>query len=618
MNSIIIKFEQMKLIFSVLLFSFHLSFAQGDYVAVITDPQIGPQSNAMNLIEVVADINDQLNIAHVVILGNITANGKFDEFIWAQEILDELTAPYFVVGGEKDYFLSEGKGSEISLLWGDDKNFMLDQNYSMICLNTLLPNYPYKKYIDIETLSLLRNKLSSISLNRVITFSYASLNAAENSYNFFELTLNKKVFSFVGKEDKSVKVKSMYEGLYLNRKDGWGYLLISTNKDSINITKILSEEIKKKTKPEIFNTFFAKPLIIESSKRTGFTSPGSKLWSVNTNKSKRTSSIYNSDKIYNVFKDGSVICLDNSGVEQWRFETNEKILIPPLIENDLLVLASDDGDIITLNSNTGNPHQVIGIGERISSGISVIEISEGENITKAVIVGTVYGNIYCYDLLTLDPLWTQQLNFGGSEISVVSSIVHSDNKIFLFDNQGTLYCFSAANGMLIWNLESSKGGWRASVKALVSPKANEKNIYLIDTAGNLFCVDALLGTVKWNIKNISANGLIRLNNKHELVLPTKNNKVLIVSPKLGKVVSEIELPFETKDEAITDLLIIGDKIIVGFSDGWVYKIQAKQKAVKFFRGGSAPIVSLTDIEGNCLITDYDGKFTFLNISSNKK
>jgi outer membrane protein assembly factor BamB len=603
----------MKPFFLVLLFSLHLSFAQGSYVAVITDPQIGPQSNAMNLIGVVEDISKRQNIAHVVVLGNITANGKYDEFIWAQEILDELTVPYSVVGGEKDYFLSEGKGSEISLLWGDDKNIFNDKNFSFICLNTFLPDFPSKKYIDVETISWLEDNLSDLKISRLLTFSFLPIRIAENSQKFFEMNLNKKVFSFVGRDDKPGKDKSMFEGLYLNRKDGWGYLLVSTNKDSIHIKKILSEEIKKKAKPEIIKTSFTKPLLVESNKSIGFISPGSKLWSVNINKSKRTSSVYNSDKIYNVFKDGSAICLDNSGVEQWRFETNEKILNPPIIENDLLVLASDDGDIITLNSNTGNPHQIIGIGERISSGISVIDIEERGNITKAVVVGTFYGNIYCYDLFNLDPIWAQQITFSGQEISVVSSIAHSDNKIFFFDNKGTLYCLSAANGMLIWKLETSQGGWRTSVKALVSQTGKDKNIFLIDSAGNLFCVDALLGTVRWNIKNTSANGLIRFNNQQELVLPAKNNKVVIVSPKLGKVVSEIELPLETKDETLTDLLIIGDKIIVGFSDGWVYRIKPKQKPEKFFRGGPAPVISLTNVDGNCLVTDYDGRFTLLKL-----
>ena len=61
--------------------------------------------------------------------------------------------------------------------------------------------------------------------------------------------------------------------------------------------------------------------------------------------------------------------------------------------------------------------------------------------------------------------------------------------------------------------------------------------------------------------------------------------------------------------------MIGDKIIIGFSDGWVYKIIAKQKVEKFFRNGYAPIISLTEVNGNCLITDYDGKFTLLNPSA---
>ena len=604
----------MKFLFSILVFSIQFDFAQPGYIAVITDPQIGPQNNAMNLIEVVDDINKRQHISQAVVLGNITANGKFDEFIWAQEILDELTAPYFVVGGEKDYFLSEGKGFDISLLWGDDKNLFNDKNFSLICINTFLPEFPSKKYIDIETRNWLEDNLSDPKISRLLTFSFHPIQLSDNSNQFFEMNLNKKIFSFVGKEDRTVKDKSMFEGLYLNRKDGWGYLLVSTNKDSINITKILSEEIEKKANPEIVKSSFSKPLQLESNKSTGFISYGSKLWSVNIDKTKRSSSVSDSDKIYNVFKDGTVICLNNSGAEQWRFETNERILSPPLIENDLLVLASDDGDIITLNSNTGNPHQIIGIGERISSGISVIDIEERGNITKAVIVGTVYGNIYCYDLFTLDPIWAQQLAFSGQEISVVSSIVHSDNKIFLVDDNGTLYCFSAVNGMLIWKLEASQGGWRASVKALLAQKASEKNIYLIDTAGNLFCTDALLGTVKWNIKNIDANGLIRLNSQQGLNLPTTNNKVVIVSPKLGKIISEIEFPLETKDEVITDLLVIGDKILVGFSDGWVYKIKPKQKPEKIFRGGSAPIVSLTNIDGDCLVTDYDGKITLLNIT----
>jgi outer membrane protein assembly factor BamB len=317
-----------------------------------------------------------------------------------------------------------------------------------------------------------------------------------------------------------------------------------------------------------------------------------------------------------------VLCHDKQGKEKWRYETNEKLVIPPVLEKDLFVVTSDDGDLITINVDTGNPYQIIGIGERITTAVSLIDIEEGRTLKKVVVIGTEFGNLLCYDLYSLDPIWTQQLSGMGEYIQLVSNIVSSNNKIFVQDDSGTLYCFSGINGMLIWQIEASKGGWRASSGNSASSKQNlmiiNNEVFLLDATGNLFCIDALLGIVKWDVNDISASGLIRLNSQQELFLPTKKNTVVIISPKMGKIISEIELPLELKNESITDLVVIEDKILIGFSNGWVYKIKMKQKVEKFFRGGLAPIVSLTNVDGNCLITDYDGNFTLLKISSGIK
>ena len=71
--------------------------------------------------------------------------------------------------------------------------------------------------------------------------------------------------------------------------------------------------------------------------------------------------------------------------------------------------------------------------------------------------------------------------------------------------------------------------------------------------------------------------------------------------------------FYTRNQTLSDLILINDKILVGFSDGWVYSIKVKQKVEKLFRYGFAPIISLTDINGNCLITDYDGNLSLIKI-----
>lgn len=608
----------MKTILSILLLSLHFSFAQVKQIAVITNPEIGPQSNAMNLIEVVEDINKRQNIVQVVVIGNITSSGKIDEFIWAQEILDALIVPYFVVGGENDYLLSEGKGSEISLFWGDDKQIVADKNFSLVGLNTMLTTYSNKKYITAELLSWLDEKLISSQVSKLMTFSYYPLQSAINSNQFFEKTLNMKIFSFVGKEDKSFSNKSMLEGLYVNRKEGWGYLLVSTNKDSIHIKKILSEDIKKKVKPEIVRSIYSKSLVRESKEPVRFGTAESIIWSFNKNKTTITSSVNDSKNIYCVSKNGLVLCLDYSGKEIWRFESNEKISNQPTIENELLVIASDDGDIITINKNSGSPHQIIGIGEEITSGISVIDLEEQGTIFKSVIVGTVYGNLYCYELLSLDPIWVEHISEMSSDLSAASVIISSENNIFFYDNLGTIYCRSANNGLLIWKIEAAKAGWRIGGKSKLTNQnkmfIKDNDLFLIDDSGDLYCVDALLGMVKWDIKNIFANGIIRTNKKQEVLLPTAKNKIVAVSTKLGKVTSEIEFPVDRSNESITDLLVIKENIFVSFSDGWVYRIKPKLKAEKFFRGGLAPVISLTEINGNCLVTDYDGRLTLLRLS----
>ncbi len=604
----------MKIFLSILLLCIHINFAQESSIAIIAEPQVGDESNAENLINAVNDINKRVNIYRVVVLGNITANGKFDEFIWAQEILDGLNVPYSVVGGDKDYLLSEGNGSEISQIWGSDENIFDTKGYSLVCINTLVPDFPEEKYIDVETITSLKKNISGLQTSRILTFSYYPVEFSVNSYNFFEPFLNKKIFSFVSREEKSDKNKSTYEGLYLNRRDAWGYLLVSTQKDDLIIKKILSDEINKKIKPEIITSNFSKPMLLESERPASFIQKESIIWLNSFDKTINQSSVCRGDKIFVAYKNGIVQCLNSDGKEKWHFETNKRISNPPIIDNDILLVASEDGDIITLNINTGNPYQIIGIGEKITSGASIVEFDVGGDKTKAVLVGTQYGNIYCYDLYTLNPIWTQQLSDTDSDVKIVSKIVSSNNKIFFFDNDNSVYCLSAMNGLLIWKFQVSKSGLKSDSDIL----SKNNSLYLIDRSGNLFCVDALLGENKWNLKNINANGLIKVNSKNELILPTTKNKIAAISAKLGKITTEIELPGNSKNEVITDILILDDKMLVGCSDGWVYKINSKHKVEKLFRNGIAPIISLIEVNGNCLVTDYDGQQTLLNVSSGNK
>ena len=331
------------------------------------------------------------------------------------------------------------------------------------------------------------------------------------------------------------------------------------------------------------------------------------IWKVQLDRNTSVPTIISGDKYLSSSKDGTVSCLDKNGNIISEYEITGQISSPPIIENEMLIAATNEGDLFTINANTGNITQVIGIGENITSNIVLTDVEYNGETGKAILVGTANGNLYCYDLYTLEQIWSTQTSVD----SITSSILASGNNIFFIDIKETLYCVNGTNGLLIWK-------WKIPVKNSeplfkTDLIINQNNLYLVSSEGNLHCIDAMLGTEKWKIKKINATGLMR-NNKNNLIVPTTKNKLLTISTKSGKVVTEIELYPATKGIIITDLITIDDKIIAGFSNGSVYEIIANHKPKKIFRSGISAIVSLNNVDGNCLVTDYDGNITLLRIS----
>jgi len=335
------------------------------------------------------------------------------------------------------------------------------------------------------------------------------------------------------------------------------------------------------------------------------------LWAIQLDEQIIIPPVYQSHNFFIITKNGLVICLNKNGEEKWRHDLNEQIFNPPVVEKDLIFIATEDGDIISLNANTGDTYQVIGIGEPITSGLIIFDVESGSINTKGIIAGTEFGNIYCYDVSTFESIWTNQV----SDTSIISPNVSSDHQIFFMDGKRNLYCVSADNGLLTWKITAEEFGWKTIDQFFRSDIVlSGYNIYLTDSSGKLFCIDAMLGTINWSIKNIFSNGIIRLNDKNELVLPTSKNKIVIVSPSQQKVIKEIELPIELKNESITDLIAIDENIIAGFTNGMVYQMDSKGKAELIFSGTSS-IVSLLNVDGNCLVTEQTGKISLLSISN---
>jgi len=607
------------------LFYFLLCFSefilpQKSITAIITDPQIGAEENDKKLIDIVNDINARDSISFVVVMGNITANGKFDEFLWAQEILDGLTAPYNVIGGAKDYFLSEGKGNEISLLWGDDKFWNNVNDDLFIGLNTCQLFSSTQSYYDIESRTWFRQILEENLMNQIFLIRYD--NKFHPISSWLKLLEELRLADPIGRiklnlilmdEEKSQR-KTQMPYIYLGRSfgvpEGWKYYLIKTKK-GINKLELTKTKTGIEVKEEVLNISERLPIRpVKNYDKKGKIKTTPVLWNTKLQKSITAIPSINNNKICLTSKYGAIICLDNHGKILWEFETNGTIYSYPIIEKDLVVAATNEGDLFTININTGNLFQVIGIGETITSDITLVDIEYKGMQTKGICFGTAEGNFYCYELYSLELIWWNK----SIKKLINSSVFTTKGKVLFQDKEGTLYCLSSDNGVLLWKWGTKTKVYNPLFKSELV--INNNSIYFLDFDGDLHCIDLLLGTDKWHIRKIEATCVMELNNlKGELLLHSSKNELLTVSLKKEKVMKKVKLPYELKDEIATNILSIDKKLFIGFTNGSVYEISKTTKNIFL---GFAPIISLDKLNNSLLVTDYDGNLTLVNLQKETK
>ena len=609
------------LIYFLLCFS-EFIFPQEALTAIITDPQIGAEENVQKLIDVVNDINSRDSISFVVVMGNLTANGKFDEFLRAQDILDGLNVHYNVIGGEKDYLLSEGKGNEISLLWGDDKFFHYVNEDVFIGLNTFNPVYDSKGYYDIETRFFLHQKMNE-HLNGQI-FLIRNHNYSQQISNWEEIVDDLAIpsrkkssnsINLIAIDEDKAKRKTEMPYIALSNsfggKEEWKYFLIKIKKSGLSKLEVYKLKDGIKVKEDVLNISERLPIrstqVIEEKE---FQNSVTAIWNIKLQKSIAAIPFINNNKICLTNKYGSIICLDSDGKILWEFETNGTIYSNPIIEKDLAVAATNEGELFTININTGDLFQVIGIGETITSDIALVDIEYKSMNTKGICFGTAEGNFYCYELYSLELIWWN----NGTKKLINSSVISTKGKVLFQDKEGTLYCLSSDNGVLLWKWGTKTKVYKPLFKSELV--INNNSIYFLDFDGDLHCIDLLLGTDKWHIRKIEATCVMELNKlKGELLLHSSKNELLTVSLTKEKVLKKVKLSYELKDEIATDILSIDKNIFIGFTNGSVYEISKTPKNIFL---GSAPIISLDKLNNSLLVTDYDGNLTLLNLPKETK
>lgn len=176
---------------------------------------------------------------------------------------------------------------------------------------------------------------------------------------------------------------------------------------------------------------------------------------------------------------------------KWFYNTSKEIDSAPTVANGRVVVGLSNGNVLALNSTTGERLWIYDTGAGSNSIWGSPAVDSGR-----VYIGTRDRNLYCLNEATGELLWKY---LTGGEID--SSPLVSDGKVFFGSMDGKLYCIDASDGSAVWNFNTSGGIYS-------SPAILNGVVFTGSYDSKLYAVNALNGVEVWNYSASSASDAI--------------------------------------------------------------------------------------------------------------
>lgn len=217
-----------------------------------------------------------------------------------------------------------------------------------------------------------------------------------------------------------------------------------------------------------------------------------------------TNQMLNDDEaIYLFAEDGTVYKYNYETKFIWKLETNQNIHSVPALTKNKIFIGNDSGEILVIDTNTGEILYRKKISSHFFSGITI-----------------------------------------------------SDGICYIGDNEGKLFAIDTNTYEIIFSVDT-KG------RILMNPAIDDKNIYVGNMKRMFFCIDKKNGKIIWS-KNLKGyfNTTPVVTSNH-LFIPNLFKSLFVLDKKSGEVIKEIE--FDSR--ARLSPVIVNNKLIIGYDEG---------------------------------------------------
>lgn len=174
---------------------------------------------------------------------------------------------------------------------------------------------------------------------------------------------------------------------------------------------------------------------------------------------------------------------------KWFYNTTMEIDSSPAVANGRLIVGVSNGEILALNSTTGEKLWSYDTGAGSNSIWGSPAIDSGR-----VYIGTRDHNLYCLNETTGALLWKY---LTGDEIA--SSPLVSNDKVFFGSMDGKLYCLNANDGSLVWNFTTDGIVFGHAGGSIYSSPAILNDVVFVGSYDErLYAINASTGVKIWD------------------------------------------------------------------------------------------------------------------------
>ncbi len=479
------------LVFFVLVIIFGLGSCTSNHnpelrFVFLTDLHVSPGAESSDqLMAIVQEVNAG-DFDLVVVAGDISNQGSYQELRNAKDILDNLNVPYYILPGNHETNWSESAGQDFLKLWGDDKFMFQKGDFLLAGINT----GPFMRmgdgHVKQEDIAWLRGELETNMHpgKQLLFFAHYPLAYGLDQWYVITDMLNEYqtpiAFCGHGHRQQLLNFEGilgiMGRSLVLRGENIPGYNIIEIRNDSLFVVeKIIGQELEAPN--------------IELSMQDAENSIA------HFDVSSRPD--YSVNEIYGHIR------------PDFLWKENASVFTGPLVLGDtLLVFGNSLGALKAVNTiDKSILWEIQMVGPLFATPV----LSDDK-----VVVGDLSGSIYGLELTTGEVSWEVQ-----TDGPVVATGLIKDGYYYGGSGSEGFHKINASTGEVIWVFDDVDG--------LMQAQAAIYDDYLIFTAWDthVYCLNKTSGELTWKWNNGRPVALLSPGN----VVPViSNDKVFIVAP----------------------------------------------------------------------------------------